>query len=85
MARSAYREAVGSFEQALEALMHLPESPSHLGAGRRSPARPPLSALSVGRNWRRILALVREAEALAAALDDPRRLGQVSVSATPTP
>ena len=77
MARSAYREAVGYFEQALSALPHLPEQRAHTRAGHRSPACPALGAPPV---WRlgRILACLREAEALAEALDDPRRLGQVS-------
>ena len=49
MARSAYREAVGYFEQALSALPHLPETARHARAGHRSPARPALGALAV---WR---------------------------------
>jgi tetratricopeptide (TPR) repeat protein len=77
MARSAHREAVGYFEQALAALQHLPESRDtreqaiDLRFALRS-ALHPLGDLG------RILALLREAEALAVALDDPRRLGQVS-------
>ena len=51
MARSAYREAVGSFEQALSALPHLPETQRHVRAGHRSPARRALGALAVGRLW----------------------------------
>ena len=38
LARSAYREAVGYFEQALSALAHLPEQRDTLRAGHRSPA-----------------------------------------------
>ena len=77
MARSAHREAVGYFEQALSALPHLPETARHARAGHRSPARPALGAPAV---WRlgAYPGGLREAEALAAALDDPRRLGQVS-------
>jgi class 3 adenylate cyclase/tetratricopeptide (TPR) repeat protein len=77
LARSAHREAVGSFEQALGALRHLPEQRDtieqaiDLRLALRSALRP------LG-NAGRILAVLREAEALAAALDDPRRLGQVS-------
>jgi class 3 adenylate cyclase/tetratricopeptide (TPR) repeat protein len=77
VARSAYREAVGSFEQALGALSHLPETRDtcaqavDLRLALRS-ALNPLGELG------RLLALLREAEALAEALDDPRRLGQVS-------
>jgi predicted ATPase len=77
MARSAHREAVGSFEQALSALPHLPEQPDtravaidlRLALG---------SALRPLGDSGRILALLREAEALAEALDDPHRLGQIS-------
>jgi class 3 adenylate cyclase/tetratricopeptide (TPR) repeat protein len=77
MARPAYREAVGSFEQALRALAHLPETrvtreqAVDLRLALRSALRP------LGESGR-ILALLREAEALAEALDDSRRLGQVS-------
>jgi tetratricopeptide (TPR) repeat protein len=77
LARSAYREAVGSFEQALAALPHLPES-----RDRREQAIELRFALRMALHplgdFGRILALLREAEALAVALDDPRRLGQVS-------
>jgi class 3 adenylate cyclase/tetratricopeptide (TPR) repeat protein len=81
MMRSAYREAVGSFEQALSALPHLPEQRDtieqavDLRLALRAALRP------VG-DMRRHLATLREAEALAEALDDPRRLGQVSVFLT---
>jgi tetratricopeptide (TPR) repeat protein len=78
MARSAYREAVGYFEQALSALAHLPEQRDtreqaidlRLALG---------MALHPSGDARRILAALREAEAFAMALDDHRRLGQVSV------
>ena len=79
LARSAHREAVGCFEQALSALPHLPETARHARAGHRSPARPAQCAPAVSATLGRILAYLREAEALAAALDDPRRLGQVSL------
>ena len=77
MARSAYREAVGSFEQALSALPHLPETRDtrEQAIDLRLALR---SALLPSGDLGRILACLREAEALAAALDDPRRLGQVS-------
>jgi class 3 adenylate cyclase/tetratricopeptide (TPR) repeat protein len=78
MARSAHREAVGYFEQALSALPHVPEQ-----RDTREQAidlRLALcSALSPSGNSGRMLASLREAESLAAALDDSRRLGQVSV------
>ena len=77
MAQSAYREAVGSFEQALSALPHLPEQRDtrEQAIDLRLALR---TALRPSGDFGRILACLREAEALAAALDDPRRLGQVS-------
>jgi class 3 adenylate cyclase/tetratricopeptide (TPR) repeat protein len=78
LARSAYREAVGDFEQALSALPHLPErcdtreQAIDLRLALRTALRP-LGDLG------RALALLSEAEALAVDLDDPRRLGQVSL------
>jgi tetratricopeptide (TPR) repeat protein len=78
MARSAYREAVGYFEQALSALPHLPETRAtrEQAIDLRLALRTPLGALPDGP--KRILASLREAETLAEALDDPRRLAQVS-------
>jgi predicted ATPase/DNA-binding winged helix-turn-helix (wHTH) protein len=78
MVRSAYREAVGYFEQALSALPHLPETLDTRAQAidLRLALR---SALAPSGNSGRILASLREAETLAEALDDPRRLGQVSV------
>jgi tetratricopeptide (TPR) repeat protein len=76
MARSAYREAVGYFEQALSTLPHLPEQRDmreqaiDLRLALRTALRP------IGDHGR-ILAALREAESLAEALDNPRRLGQV--------
>ncbi len=78
MARSAHREAVGYFEQALSALAHLPETPDtreqaiDLRLALRSALRP------LG-EFERILTYLREAETLAEALDDTRRLGQIGV------
>jgi class 3 adenylate cyclase/tetratricopeptide (TPR) repeat protein len=78
MARSAYREAVGAFEQALSALPQLPET--HDTCAQAIDLRLALgSALQPSGDWGRILAYLGQAEALAAALADPRRLGQVSV------
>ena len=79
MARSAYREAVGYFEQTLSALPHLPESRD---------TREQAIDLRVVLRWAvhpsgdygRMLTLLREAETLAGALDDPQRLAQVSFS-----
>jgi DNA-binding NtrC family response regulator/tetratricopeptide (TPR) repeat protein len=79
MARSAHREAVAYFEQALDALLYLPED-------RRTRAQAIdtrlalVSALETSGDWERILALLGEAEALAMATNDSRRLGQISVS-----
>jgi tetratricopeptide (TPR) repeat protein len=78
MARSAHREAVGYFEQGLSVLPHLPEQrATHEQAiDLRLALR---SALQPSGDLGRILAYLREAESLAAALDDPHRLGQVSL------
>jgi class 3 adenylate cyclase/tetratricopeptide (TPR) repeat protein len=75
--RSAYREAVAYFEQALGALPHLPETrDTHEQAiDLRLALRTALFPLG---DLRPILACLREAEALAEALGDHRRLGQVS-------
>ena len=77
MARSAYREAVGYFEQALRALQHLPET---LDTRRQAiDLRLSLrSAFLPSGDSGRILAYLREAEALAVAIDDHRRLGHIS-------
>jgi class 3 adenylate cyclase/tetratricopeptide (TPR) repeat protein len=77
LARSAHREAVGYVEQALSALPHLPETRDtreqaidlRLALG---------SALLPSGDYGHVLACLREAESLATALDDPRRLAQVS-------
>ena len=74
--RAAFREAVASFEQALQALAHLPEPGDtrvlaieiRLALG---------NALHVLGEYERRLALLGEAEALARALDDRARLGRV--------
>jgi tetratricopeptide (TPR) repeat protein len=77
MGRSAYREAVGSFEQALCVLPHLPETrATHEQAiDLRLALR---TALYPSGDFGRMLVLLREAETLAEALDDHRRLAQVS-------
>jgi predicted ATPase len=78
MARSAHREAVWYFEQALSALPHLLEQRTmcEQAIDLRLALR---SALYPSGDFGRVSALLREGEALAEALDDPRRLGQVSV------
>ena len=80
MARSASREAVGYFEQALSALAHLPEQRDtrEQAIDLRFALRAALLPFLEGDSGH-ILAYLREAEALATALDDPRRLGQVSM------
>jgi tetratricopeptide (TPR) repeat protein len=77
MTRSAHREAAGYFEQALSALGHIPETRDtrEQAIDLRLALR---SALWPSGDLGRILAYLREAEALAATLDDPRRLGQIS-------
>src|SRR5262249_43968078 len=77
MARSAYREAVDYFEQARSAFPHLPEQRDtrEQAIDLRLALR---SALFPSGHFGRILATLREAEALAEALDDPRRLAQIS-------
>ena len=81
MTQSAYHEAASSFEQALDALQHLPEGhDTHVQAidlrlDLRS-AIYPLGELG------RILVYLREAAALAEALGDQHRLGWVSAFLT---
>jgi class 3 adenylate cyclase len=77
VARSAHREAVGCFEQALSALPHLPEQSDtrEQAIDLRLALR---SALLPSGDSGRILVHLREAEAVAVALDDPRRLGHIS-------
>ena len=76
MARSAHREAVTHFEQALSALPHLPERrETHEQAiDLRINLRHALFALG---HHEQLLDHLRKAEALAEALDDQRRLGRV--------
>jgi class 3 adenylate cyclase/tetratricopeptide (TPR) repeat protein len=76
MTRSAHREAVGYFEQALSALSHLPEQRAtrEQAIDLRLVLR---SALLPSGDFGRIMAALHQAEALAEALDDPRRLGEV--------
>ena len=76
-ARSANREAVASFEQALTALTHLPETRETLeqAIDVRFDVRNALFPLA---EFGRIEGYLRDAEALARTLDDQRRLGWVS-------
>jgi tetratricopeptide (TPR) repeat protein len=78
LARSANREAVTCFEQALAALQHLPESRERLeqAIDLRFDLRTSLFPLG---ELERIFGCLREAEGLARTLEDQRRLGQLSV------
>jgi tetratricopeptide (TPR) repeat protein len=78
MTQSAYREAVGYFEQALSALPHVPETRNT----REQAIDLQLalsSALTTLADFGRTLEVLREAESVAVALDDAHRLGQVLV------
>jgi tetratricopeptide (TPR) repeat protein len=78
MARSAHREAVGYSEQALSALPHLPET--HATREQAIDLRLALQqALHPSVDFGRTLEVLREAESLATALADSRRLAQVSI------
>jgi class 3 adenylate cyclase/tetratricopeptide (TPR) repeat protein len=76
-ARSAHRTAVRYFEQGLQALTQLPETPEAIGQGidLRLDLRASLSPLG---DFGRMLDYMTEAERLAEALGDRRRLGLVS-------
>jgi predicted ATPase/class 3 adenylate cyclase len=77
LAQSAHREAVGYFEQALTALQHLPDSRAtcEQAIDLRFDLRNALHPLNeVGR----ILNHLRQAEPLAEALGDQRRLGHLA-------
>ena len=77
-ARSAYRETVGYFEQALVALQHLPDrrDTQEQAIDLRDALYLPLFVLG---EHRQSLVHLREAETLATALGDQRRLGRLSV------
>jgi tetratricopeptide (TPR) repeat protein len=79
--RSAYREAVASFEQALGALQHLPESREMLeqAIDLRFDLRNVLLPLG---DHGRIFDRLCEAETLAQVLGNRQRLGQVSIYLT---
>jgi predicted ATPase len=75
-ARSAYREAVAYFEQALAALEHLPERHEMLEQAMdlRLDLRNALLPLD---EQARLFDHLRAAEPLAERLDDPQRLGRI--------
>jgi tetratricopeptide (TPR) repeat protein len=75
-ARSAYREAVASFEQALAALAHLPER--HETLAQAIDLRLDLNtALQPLEEQAHLLEHLRAAEPLAERLGDPQRLGRI--------
>jgi DNA-binding winged helix-turn-helix (wHTH) protein/class 3 adenylate cyclase/tetratricopeptide (TPR) repeat protein len=74
---AAFREAVVYFEQALQALVHLPTDNDTRGLTIELRLALALALLPVGEVYGQRLALLREAEALARTLDDRRRLGRV--------
>ncbi len=78
MARSAYREATTSFGQALAALAHLPQTRDTLERAIDLHLEVSTALVAPG-EIARALGHLREAEALAEALGDRRRLAWVSV------
>jgi predicted ATPase len=78
MARSAYREAVTAFEQALVALQHLPEDQDTLAQAIDVRFDLRLALVPLG-EYGRIFDALRDAERLAEALGDQRRLGWATV------
>jgi tetratricopeptide (TPR) repeat protein len=78
LARSAHREAVGYFEQALSVIPYLPKTRAtqEQAIDLRLALR---TALFPSGDLERMQATLREAETLAEALDDHRRLGQASL------
>src|SRR5262245_41873679 len=74
--RAAFREAVASFDQALQALAHLPEDSDTRVLAIELRLAVDLALNALGEYGRR-LALLGEAEVLARALDDRARLGLV--------
>jgi tetratricopeptide (TPR) repeat protein len=76
--RSAHREALAALEEALGALHHLPETPER--QEQEIDVRLELrGSLYVLGEFEKMLTHLREAEAMASAISDPRRLGFVSL------
>jgi tetratricopeptide (TPR) repeat protein len=77
-ARSAHREAVASLEEALEGLRHLPETPEtrEQNIDVRLELRSSLYALG---EFEKMLGCLREAEAMASAISDSRRLASIAI------
>src|SRR5262245_61239256 len=76
--RSAYREALASLEEALEALRHLPETAETRAQGIDVRLEIRGSLYSLG-EFEKMLTYLQEAEAMASAISDSRRLGLVSL------
>src|SRR5262245_25988428 len=76
--RSAYREALASLEEALAALRHLPETAETRAQGIDVRLEIRGSLYSLG-EFEKMLTYLREAEAIAGAISDSRRLGLVSL------
>jgi predicted ATPase len=77
MARSAFREAVACREQALTALQHLPEQRDTLAQTIDLRIALDSALVALGEPGERGFDSLRQAEALAEALGDQRRLGQI--------
>jgi tetratricopeptide (TPR) repeat protein len=75
MARSAYREAVVHYEQALSALQHLPENPDTMRQAIDLHCTVRVALHPLG-DFAQILPHLRAAERLAEALGDPQRLAR---------
>jgi tetratricopeptide (TPR) repeat protein len=77
-AQSAHREALASLEEALESLRHLPETPEtrEQEIDVRIELRGSLYTLG---EFDRMLGYLQEAEVMATAISDSRRLGWVSI------
>ena len=78
MARSAHREAVGYFEQALSALPHLPEQRDTLEQAIDLRFALRAALFPSRRLWAYAGVICARPRPSPQALDDPRRLGQVS-------
>ena len=76
--RSAYQQAVANLEEAREALRHLPETPEtrEQGIDIRLELRGSLYRLG---DFEKMLTYLQEAEGMARAISDSRRLGLVSI------
>jgi predicted ATPase/class 3 adenylate cyclase len=80
-ARSASREAIGYFERALKALKHVAETPETLEMALDLRFDLQSACVPLG-DLDRMLVYLREAEQLAEAIGDQRRLGRVFASMT---